>query len=233
MGQTEFTLVDMVEKLPIGKIITAVDEARSRKVVHIRYEMNDESWDRERLPANEWLVIFLTKTNIILPKPELYVIYTGNRKTHPEWLTLEEEFFKGQDAFVNVKVKVLYDGEEGDIINQYVTFTRVYNEQVKEYGRTRKAVLETIHICKQRNILAEYLGNREKEVFDIMMTLFDQEYAVERYGDEQRAEGRAEGVDLIAKLIKILIQQNRNEDIERMSEDREYCNQLLKEFALV
>lgn len=176
-------------------------------------------------------------TKIMLPKPELYVIYTGNRKTHPEWLTLEEEFFKGQDAFVNVKVKVLYDGKEGDIINQYVTFTRVYNEQVKEYGRTRKAVLETIHICKQRNILAEYLGNREKEVFDIMMTLFDQEYAVERYGDEQRAEGRAEGkaegVDLIAKLIKILIQQNRNEDIERMSEDREYCNQLLKEFALV
>ena len=91
---------------------------------------------------------------------------------------------------MNVKVKVLYDGEEGDIINQYVTFTRVYNEQVKEYGRTRKAVLETIHICKQRNILAEYLGNREKEVFDIMMTLFDQEYAVERYGDEQRAEGK-------------------------------------------
>ena len=66
-----------------------------------------------------------------------------------------------------------------------------------------------------------------------MMTLFDQEYAVERYGDEQRTEGKAEGVDLIAKLIKILIQQNRNEDIERMSEDREYCNQLLKEFALV
>lgn len=65
MGQTEFTLVDMVEKLPIGKIITAVVEARSRKVVHIRYEMNDESLDRERLPANEWLVIFLTQTNAI------------------------------------------------------------------------------------------------------------------------------------------------------------------------
>ena len=26
-----------------------------------------------------------------------------------------------------------------------------------------------------------------------MMTLFEQEYAVERYGDEKRAEGRAEG----------------------------------------
>ena len=64
---------------------------------------------------------------------------------------------------------------------------------MKLYGRTRKAVLETIHICKDQDVLAEYLKDREKEVVDIMMTLFEQEYAVERYGDEKRAEGRAEG----------------------------------------
>ena len=114
---------------------------------------------------------------------------TGERKTRPEWITLTEEFFSGQEAFVDVKVKVLYDGEKGDILNQYVRFTKVYNEQVKLYGRTRKAVLETIHICKDQDVLAEYLKDREKEVVDIMMTLFEQEYAVERYGDEKRTEG--------------------------------------------
>ena len=36
---------------------------------------------------------------------------------------------------------------------------------------------------------SEYLKDREKEVVDIMMTLFEQEYAVERYGDEKRTEG--------------------------------------------
>ena len=41
--------------------------------------------------------------------------------------------------------------------------------------------------------MKEYLESREKEVVDIMMTLFDQEYAVERYGDEKKAEGIAEG----------------------------------------
>ena len=64
---------------------------------------------------------------------------------------------------------------------------------MKEYGRTKEAVLETIRICKNRKILKEYLESREKEVVDIMMTLFDQEYAVERYGDEKKAEGLAEG----------------------------------------
>ena len=130
---------------------------------------------------------------MLLPKPELYVIYTGERKERPEWISLSEEFFPGQECFVDVKVRMLYDGKEGDILNQYVTFTKIYNEQVKEYGRTKEAVLETIRICKNRKILKEYLESREKEVVDIMMTLFDQEYAVERYGDEKKAEGLAEG----------------------------------------
>ena len=130
---------------------------------------------------------------MVLPKPELYVIYTGERKERPEWISLSEEFFPGQDCFVDVKVRMLYDGKEGDILNQYVTFTKIYNEQVKQQGRTREAVLETIRICKDRKILKEYLEGREKEVVDIMMTLFDQEYAVERYGDEKKAEGIAEG----------------------------------------
>ena len=59
--------------------------------------------------------------------------------------------------------------------------------------KTRKAVLETIHICKNSNVLKKSLENREKEIVDIMMTLFDQEYAVERYGDEKKTEGLAEG----------------------------------------
>ena len=130
---------------------------------------------------------------MVLPKPELYVIYTGERKERPEWISLSEEFFPGQDCFVDVKVRMLYDGKEGDILNQYVTFTKIYNEQVKQQGRTREAVLKTIRICKDRKILKEYLEGREKEVVDIMMTLFDQEYAVERYGDEKKAEGIAEG----------------------------------------
>ena len=130
---------------------------------------------------------------MVLPKPELYVIYTGERKERPEWISLSKEFFPGQECFVDVKVRMLYDGKEGDILNQYVTFTKIYNEQVKQQGRTREAVLETIRICKDRKILKEYLESREKEVVDIMMTLFDQEYAVERYGDERELKGLAEG----------------------------------------
>ena len=128
-----------------------------------------------------------------IPRPELYVIYVGDRKTRPEWIRLSEEFFEGNKEFLEVNVKVLYGEGKGDIISQYVDFTKVYNEQVKLHGKTREAVLETIRICKDRNVLSEYLSGREKEVINIMMGLFDQEKAVEQFGNEKKEEGRTEG----------------------------------------
>ena len=88
---------------------------------------------------------------------------------------------------------MLYGEGKDDIISQYVDFTKVYNEQVKLHGKTREAVLETIRICKDRNVLSEYLSGREKEVINIMMGLFDQEKAVEQFGNEKKEEGRTEG----------------------------------------
>lgn len=88
---------------------------------------------------------------------------------------------------------MIYDGKEGDIINQYVTFTKIYNEQLKLHGRTREAVLETIRICKDQNILSEYLSGREKEVVDIMMTLFNEEYILKTYVESERQEAEKRG----------------------------------------
>ena len=112
---------------------------------------------------------------VSLPKPELYVIYTGNKKKRPERITLSEEFFQGENTAIEVTVKMIYDGRKGDIINQYVTFTKILNEQIKLHGGTKTAILETIRICKDENILKEYLESRESEVVDIMMQLYDQE----------------------------------------------------------
>ena len=47
-----------------------------------------------------------------MPKPELYVIYTGERQSKP-----------------------------------YIMFAKTYDGQRKKYGRTEKAIRETIRIC--------------------------------------------------------------------------------------
>jgi hypothetical protein len=121
------------------------------------------------------------------------MIYTGRRKSRPAWLNFSDEFFEGNRDFLEAKVRVLYGEGKKDIISQYVDFTTVYNEQVKRYGETREAVLETIRICKDRDVLREYLENHEKEVISIMMALFDQKRAVEQYGYDKKKEGETIG----------------------------------------
>ena len=139
-------------------------------------------------------------TRVKLPKPELYVIFTGDRKDHPEYITLKDEFFGGQEVAVDAKVKIIYDGQPGDIINQYVTFTKVANDQMKKHGKTRKAVEETIRICIDEDVLTEYLKEREVEVMDIMTALFDEEEVSRRYGIRmQRENSEKIAKNLLAK----------------------------------
>lgn len=96
-----------------------------------------------------------------LPKPELYVLYTGDRKSHPEEITFKNKFFGGQETSLDIKIKMLYGIGEDDVISQYISFTRVFDEQRRRYGSTRKAVLETIRICKDQNLLKEYLEEHD------------------------------------------------------------------------
>ena len=51
--------------------------------------------------------------------------------------------------------------------------------------------------------------------------------------NEARDEGRVEGVDLMTKLIKILISENRINDVAKISDDVEYRDQLLREYKLI
>ncbi|MCD8214143.1 MAG: hypothetical protein LUC97_00610, partial [Clostridiales bacterium] len=95
--------------------------------------------------------LYGTKT-VNMPKPELYVIYTGNKNVKDK-IVLSEEFFGGEQTDLEVRVNILTekDGNQNDIINQYIVFSKTIDEQIKLYGRTARAVLEAIRICKGKD----------------------------------------------------------------------------------
>ena len=136
-----------------------------------------------------------------MPKPELYVIFTGEKpKNPPDIISLSKDFFKGEKIAVDAEVKVLYQEDESNIIGQYIIFCKVYNEQRKKHGQTKEAVTETIRICKDRNVLKEYLESKEQEVVDIMMTLFDDEQVLEAYAEDiKNSEARETAERMIRK----------------------------------
>jgi len=142
-----------------------------------------------------------------MPKPELYVIYTGNRGTKPDNILLSREFFEGADIDIEVRAKVIYESDTDDIINQYIIFCKVFNEQTGQHGMTRKAVTETIRICKDRDVLREYLGQREKEVVTIMMSLFDEEQIIKSFIRSERHDEARETAKRMIKMGKLSLEE--------------------------
>ena len=187
---------------------------------------------------NERKLNLYSGKKVELPKPEAYVVYTGDKENCPEVLSLNKLFWEGdEDYVIDVRVKVVSDGKNGDIVNQYVAFTRILREQTAVYGRELKALEETIRICKERNILKEYLESREKEVVDIMITLFSQEEIQERYVNEERQEawkkGKEEGrEEARAAFLKREAELKRDIQKTRLEDAREFAVNLLADTDL-
>ena len=115
---------------------------------------------------------------------------------------------------------MIYLQDSDDIINQYIGFCRVCNEQVALHGRTLKAVKEIIRICRDRNLLREYLSEREMEVEEIMLTLFEQEHVWNIERNNIRLAALEEGI-MQNKTQTVLKMFRRNmpvEDIADISE---------------
>jgi len=107
------------------------------------------------------------------------------------------------DIDIEVKARVIYESDTEDIINQYIIFCKVFDEQRKLYGTTEQTVKETIRICKDRNILKEYLISREKKVVTIMMSLFDDEQIMKTYWkDMENTLAHKKDRETAEKLIK-------------------------------
>ena len=68
---------------------------------------------------------------------------------------------------------------------------------------TELTVKDKIRICKDRNILKEYLISREKEVVTIMMSLFDDEQIMKTYWkDMENTLAHKKDRETAEKLIK-------------------------------
>ena len=140
---------------------------------------------------------------------------------------------------MDITAKVICESGQGDILNQYITFSRVFDEQQKLYpGDREKIVMETIRICKDKNVLKDYLAREEAAA--IMFTIADQAEAMKEALEMERAEGKAEGLaeglaegeGRLAALMKKLLLLGRMEDLQKAATDQKYREDLYTEFKI-
>lgn len=139
-----------------------------------------------------------------LPRPELYVVYTGSKPDVPNVIRLSD-LYEGEGS-VDIHIRVIRRTGTGDILDQYVRFCEIVDTNRMQYGRTAKAIEETLRQCREENILTPFLASRQKEVHDIMVTLFNQEQVLEihDYNVAKEAEAKGMEMNLLANLKALM-----------------------------
>ena len=100
-------------------------------------------------------------------------------------------------------------------------------------------------ISKELQMLLDYFDGREPEsqlAKDIDRKVFEarnnkqwrREYmSYQMELDKQFRNGREEGMDNISKLLKLLVSEKKYDEIEKISEDKEYQKELLKKYKII
>ena len=143
---------------------------------------------------------------VYFPIPEMYVIYTGEKKDVPKTMSLKEEFL-APNASLDLIVKVITNSEKYDIINQYIRFAHKVDYYRKQPGDSHTKAIKVLEECINEGILVEFFKEHRAEVLEIMSLsfLFDPDYIYKSYDksliEQGRQEGRAEGMNTILEAL--------------------------------
>lgn len=201
-------------------------EAQSTWSVNITYRCLEyllSEW-KQHLTRTEQNIY--QKKAVSLPIPELYVLYTGEEHHEETELRLSGELFPGRDIPVEAVVRILYKGEKGDILDQYVRYTKILKDAIKESGYDASTAEKVVNRCISQNIMSEYMKERGAEVMAAMLDIFDQEKVWEMALKAERREGRETGLEKGAAGIINICRTKMQMD------DREIIKTLMEELSL-
>ena len=107
-------------------------------------------------------------------------------KEHKDSLSKYPELKERMQSLLQNGEKITPKQWKAEIKSLQSEYDSIGKEQTKPFGMTQKAVTETIRICKDRNILRQYLSSKEVEVVTIMMSLFDEEQIMKSFIKSER-----------------------------------------------
>jgi predicted transposase/invertase (TIGR01784 family) len=149
-----------------------------------------------------------------IPKPEFIVLYNGKYK-YPDYkeLRLSDAFKDIEGLKITDKNKIplelivqVYNVNHGhnseilkkcETLDNYSVFVNKIREYQKKENSLEKGVRNAINYCIKKNILKEYLEAHGSEVYNMLLTEWNQDEAIE----VAREEGMEEEKLIIAKNL--------------------------------
>ena len=184
----------------LGFIVNSGEKAKFVILVEAQSRWTDNMTLRMLFYISETYRRYLKETEqsehlekrVFLPKPEMYVVYTGSKNVSDE-VSFSETYFNG-DSSLDLRVKVLRHVEKNTLYGQYIGFSRVYDEQRRLYNNKLECIKETIRICIEEGYLTDFLDQHKQEVTTMLSELFDEQAQREQYDKAIRKESEERGV---------------------------------------
>ena len=110
-----------------------------------------------------------------------------------------------------------------------------YTGRVRKYAKEisiEDAVEQAITECIAEGILAEFLSRNRAEAKKVSIYEYDEEKHMKMEREASFAAGLQEGEDRVNQLNLKLAEAGRTEDITKAAKDREYQEELFREFGL-
>ena len=176
-----------------------------------------------------------------IPPPRFLIFYNG-RELYPERKLLKlSELYATKEEEISLELTALMldinPGYNEELMNTCKTLRDYaeYTERVRWYAETMElesAVARAITECIKEGILAEFISKNRAEAKRMSIYEYDEERHMRQTRAEGDEDGEAAGRLQINRLIVLLAEQNRMEDIIKAACDPEYQKELLEEFSL-
>lgn len=196
------------------------------------------SWNRQ---AQESL--YGTK-RIMLPTPQCVVFYNGEKEIPEEEILRLSDSFEGRkegagaDIELTVRMFNINHGHNQElmgkcqVLREYAAFAELSRRYLSGGMEPKKALEAAITDCIEQDILAGFLRKYRAEVLGMLLEEFDVKKYERSLREEGWEEGREEESARYSKLICVLFEQHREQDVKRAAEDPEYRKRLYEKFDI-
>lgn len=143
-----------------------------------------------------------TEEPIPVPRLENYAIQISNDS--PDVWRLSDLIRNLSEEYV---VRVIKETKENNIINQYIRFYRIANEQMSRYGHSQETLKEIIDICLREGVLRGFIEPRKAEIINMMNGLFGQAEFMRQNERANRKEGQKQGrEDELLRVVRAMME---------------------------
>ena len=166
-------------------------------------------------------------TKLKLPRPELFVVYTGKKRNIPDEISFQAEF-NAKGGSLELTAKVLRLSDEKNILTDYINVCLIIEKHmkgVKDEQKQAEALNLAINECIQKGYLKEYLESKRKEILEMLAQYYTEVNYLDISMRAERAAGKVEGkIEQLRKsvlgMLKAKLPLKKIAEIEEITIDK-------------